>query len=176
MTIAALSSTPHPMLDPPVRALAAVPAAEFARIRQRLLLDCCKWDPQVGDMGTLAEFPLLLAPETWHRLASWAEALTAEALDAEEALLRAPHLYGRLALPPAPGAWIAQRRFHSIPLATPRGPLHSCVGIYTVNGRASGICGRLSAGPVVDYRAIDAAVLVGTGDSDERTVERRMEG
>lgn len=64
----------------------------------------------------------------------------------------------------ARGEWLEQRRFSSVPVATPWGDMHACLGVYTVNGRAVGTYGRLSRGPVVDYRAVDAAVLI-----EERT-------
>ena len=57
--------------------------------------------------------------------------------------------------------WIAQRRFDSLPLATPWGPMHACVGTYTVDGKAAGMYGRVSHLPIVDYRSSDAAVLIG---------------
>jgi glutathionylspermidine synthase len=64
----------------------------------------------------------------------------------------------------APTRWIAQRRFHVTPLDTPLGPMTVCVGVYVVDGEVCGTYGRLSASPVIDFRAIDAAVLV-EGDS-----------
>jgi hypothetical protein len=59
-----------------------------------------------------------------------------------------------------PWNWAAQRRFDAVPLETPDGPMFPCLGVYTVNGRAAGIYGRLSRGPVVDYAAVDVAVLL----------------
>ena len=59
-----------------------------------------------------------------------------------------------------PRDWVAQRRFHSVPLESPRGPLHACIGVYVVDGAVAGAYGRLSLSPVIDYAAIDAAVLV----------------
>lgn len=35
----------------------------FDRVRRRMIFDCCKWDPQVEDVATLAPFPLLLRRE-----------------------------------------------------------------------------------------------------------------
>lgn len=61
------------------------------------------------------------------------------------------------------GQWLAQRRFESRPLATPWGPMHACVGVYTVDARAAGMYGRLSHHHIVDFRAADAAVLIGNG-------------
>jgi hypothetical protein len=59
-----------------------------------------------------------------------------------------------------PTQWAAQRRFDVLPVATPCGPMYPCLGVYAVNGRASGIYGRMSARPFIDYSAIDVAVLV----------------
>jgi glutathionylspermidine synthase len=73
--------------------------AAYRRLRRRVVLDGCKWDPQVGDVATLAPFPLLLSQPTWHRLANDAEALASETLRIEEALLHAPSLQRRIAVP-----------------------------------------------------------------------------
>lgn len=63
-------------------------------------------------------------------------------------------------LPLVRGEWLAQRRFEPIPLETPSGPMHVCLGVYTVDGRAVGMYGRLSRHAIVDFRAVDVAVLV----------------
>jgi glutathionylspermidine synthase len=60
-----------------------------------------------------------------------------------------------------PGAWVAQRRFEGVAVPTPLGPMQPCIGVYTVDGRAAGIYGRMASGAVIDYAAIDVAVLVG---------------
>lgn len=59
-----------------------------------------------------------------------------------------------------PGNWVAQRRFNSVPLDTPLGPRHACLGVYTVNGTAAGAYARLAARPLVDFEAMDAALLI----------------
>lgn len=74
-------------------------AKQFAAVRRQVLLDGFKWDPQVGDVGTLAAFALILPESVWRQLAWLAEQLTAEALCAEEELLQRPELLGRLGLP-----------------------------------------------------------------------------
>ena len=76
-------------------------AARFAAIRRRLMLDHCKWDPQVGDVSTLARFALVLPAEEWGRLARLAERLAAETDSAERELLLRPDLMRRLGLPAA---------------------------------------------------------------------------
>jgi hypothetical protein len=60
-----------------------------------------------------------------------------------------------------PGEWAIQRRFEAIPVRTPDGDMSACLGVYTINGRAAGVYGRLTAGRMIDYAAIDVAVLVG---------------
>jgi glutathionylspermidine synthase len=72
---------------------------QFEPIRRRMVLDHCKWDPQVGDVSTLARFALILPADTWRQLANLAEKLTAEALQAEAELLHRPELLAHLGLP-----------------------------------------------------------------------------
>jgi hypothetical protein len=57
--------------------------------------------------------------------------------------------------------WIVQRRFETPPLATPVGPRFVCLGVFTVDGSAAGVYGRLASRPLIDERACDVAVLVG---------------
>jgi glutathionylspermidine synthase len=59
-----------------------------------------------------------------------------------------------------PGFWVAQRRFESLAIPTPCGPLYPCLGVYTVNGRAAGIYGRMAPRRLIDYAALEVAVLV----------------
>lgn len=66
----------------------------------------------------------------------------------------------RLGVKCSPGNWVAQRRFESIPVSTPAGPRHACVGVYTVNGQAAGAYARLSIKPVIDFAATDVALLL----------------
>ena len=65
-----------------------------------------------------------------------------------------------------PRQWAAQRRFAALAIATPLGDMYPCLGVYTVNGRACGIYGRMSAKPFIDYAAIDVAILVNNDDGD----------
>ena len=59
-----------------------------------------------------------------------------------------------------PRDWVAQRRFEIVPLQTPEGPRYVCLGVYTVDGTASGIYGRCSASPIINHTAQDVAVLL----------------
>ena len=60
----------------------------------------------------------------------------------------------------APDKWVGQRRFESVPVMTPLGPRHVCVGVYTVNGKAAGIYARMAEKPLMDYTAVDVALLI----------------
>ncbi|MDI3283904.1 glutathionylspermidine synthase family protein [Polyangium sp. 15x6] len=60
----------------------------------------------------------------------------------------------------APADWVAQRRFTTIPLETPLGPMLPCIGVYTVDGRAAGAYGRVTERPFIDAAATDVAVLI----------------
>jgi len=66
-----------------------------------------------------------------------------------------------------PRDWVAQRRFHTRRLDTPLGPLYPCVGVYVIDGRAAGVYARLARAPVIDYQAIDVALLVEEGNARE---------
>src|SRR5205085_9568444 len=72
---------------------------EVARLRRRLVLEHFKWDPQVGDVETLARFPLVIPAEVEGDLAYLAEALASEAMAAERELVGRPALVARLGLP-----------------------------------------------------------------------------
>jgi len=63
-----------------------------------------------------------------------------------------------------PGNWVAQRRFESLPIETPAGPRYVCIGVYTVNGRAAGAYARISIKPLVDFSAVDVALLLEEDD------------
>jgi hypothetical protein len=63
-----------------------------------------------------------------------------------------------------PRHWVAQRRFESVPVETPLGPMHVCLGVFVIDGRAAGIYGRMARVPLINARAYDIAVLVETED------------
>lgn len=62
-----------------------------------------------------------------------------------------------------PRHWVAQRRFEVERVDTPAGPVAACIGVYVVDGRATGVYGRVTRGPVIDWSATDVAVLVEDG-------------
>jgi glutathionylspermidine synthase len=77
------------------------------------------------------------------------------------ALMPASHWFRtRLSVLTNPARWVAQRRFVSVPITTPVGSRHVCVGVYTVNGRVAGAYARLSEKPVIDFAAVDVALLI----------------
>jgi glutathionylspermidine synthase len=59
-----------------------------------------------------------------------------------------------------PRQWAAQRRFQPLPVASPIGDVYPCVGVYTIDGVTCGAYTRVSTRPVIDHRAIDAALLL----------------
>jgi hypothetical protein len=93
------STLAPPRLSPPLRCGEPLNPETFARIRREMILHGCKWDPQVGDVSTLAAFPLLIPSSRWRELAILAEQLSAELLASEQELIRRPDLYGRLGMP-----------------------------------------------------------------------------
>jgi len=65
-----------------------------------------------------------------------------------------------------PEKWVAQRKFQIVPVETEGGPVYPCIGVYTVGGRVAGLYGRVSASPLIDCNALDAAVLLTEGESE----------
>ena len=94
-----MSATVEVPSSAPLRAGRSLSSGVFEVVRRRTMLEGCKWDAQVGDVATLAEFPLLLERATWLELAGAAERLTAETLAAEDELLTRPELLARIGLP-----------------------------------------------------------------------------
>lgn len=90
-----------------------------------------------GNTGDTVAAPGWVTPERWRQV--------------EREVHRAPH------------AWVAQRRFRTRAIATPVGERYPCLGVYTVNGRAAGVYARLAHGPLVDFRAEEAAFLTEDG-------------
>ncbi len=63
-----------------------------------------------------------------------------------------------------PSNWVAQRRFEACAIDSPAGEIFPCIGVYTVNGKAAGIYGRYSHKPLIDFAAVDVAVLLEKAD------------
>ena len=77
----------------------SLPSDIFSTIRRRMILDYCKWDPQVGDESVLLEQPLILGVDDWTYLATSAEKMAEEINSAEAELLAQPRLMAQLAMP-----------------------------------------------------------------------------
>jgi hypothetical protein len=75
--------------------------AAFAELRRRAIVDCCKWDPQVGDACAIAPAPLVVTRAAWQEVVRIAEALAEETLAAERELIERPDLHRTLGLPRA---------------------------------------------------------------------------
>jgi glutathionylspermidine synthase len=68
-------------------------------LRNRVALNHFKWDPQVGDVSTLAPFPLLINNEHLKNLWHWSQKLSEELFAAEDEVLENPELLCHLGLP-----------------------------------------------------------------------------
>src|SRR5690348_14920361 len=87
------------MAVPPLTFGPAVPTPEFQIIRNKMALDFCKWDSQVGDVTTLFRQPLVLGAKSWRQLQHAAEVLSSELICAERELQDRPELCRVLGLP-----------------------------------------------------------------------------
>jgi glutathionylspermidine synthase len=96
-----VTATPSPPLVDavPLRAGSTLEPDAFHEIRRSLVLQSCKWDPQVGDIETISRFPLFLCRKHWRWLAETARLLTAELMAAERELIARPELHRGLGLP-----------------------------------------------------------------------------
>jgi glutathionylspermidine synthase len=83
----------------PGMALRSLPATGCQELRRRAIFECCKWDPQVEDVDTLAPMALVLKQPAWRELRVAAEAMAAETQALQQALARRPDLHRTLALP-----------------------------------------------------------------------------
>jgi glutathionylspermidine synthase len=95
-----------PLLSHPFRAVEPFPAAVAAVIRRRAIFECCKWDPQVEDVSTIADAPIVMDGAAWRSLVTSAERLAAEVVAAEQELRHRPELHKILGLP-----WTVRRLF-----------------------------------------------------------------
>jgi hypothetical protein len=60
----------------------------------------------------------------------------------------------------SPGRWVTQRRFRALPLDSPCGAVYPCIGVYTIDGRSAGAYARISPRPLIDFAAVDVALLI----------------
>ena len=83
----------------PFRPVEPLPPAVARSIRRRAIFDCCKWDPQVEDVATIADLPIVLMRSEWLALVAAAETLASEVASAERELRDRPDLHDTLGLP-----------------------------------------------------------------------------
>lgn len=56
--------------------------------------------------------------------------------------------------------WIVQRRFDPLPVASDTGAVYPCIGVYTIDGRAAGVYARAGITRIIDYAALEVALLI----------------
>jgi glutathionylspermidine synthase len=78
---------------------AALSPELFSQIRRRMVLEYCKWDPQVGDESVLLSQPVVIDSETWALLATAAERMSSEISEVEAELLKRPEVMAELGMP-----------------------------------------------------------------------------
>jgi glutathionylspermidine synthase len=79
--------------------IALVPlAVDYPQYRRDVIFRCCKWDPQVDDVSTIADHACVLSAREGRALANLAESLAAETLALESALFERPELWRTLGL------------------------------------------------------------------------------
>jgi glutathionylspermidine synthase len=150
---------------PEVR-LVPIPAAEYGAFRRQVIFSCCKWDPQVGDVNTVADCVAVLSAAAARRLSAWAEALAAETLAAEAELARRPDLWRELGLPgPVCRALLeAAGRHHTAGVRVMRFDLHPTHGgwaVSEVNSDVPGGFAESSALARLASRFVPGAVACG---------------
>jgi len=66
-----------------------------------------------------------------------------------------------------PERWVVQRKFEILPVWSELGWAHPCIGVFTINGQAAGAYTRVGLRPVIDYNAMDVALLIAEDGGDE---------
>ncbi|HMN95562.1 MAG TPA: hypothetical protein PKC43_04990 [Phycisphaerales bacterium] len=82
-----------------IRAGLALDAAGARALREAMLFEAGKWDPQHAEGSALAPYAILLDPALWRELATLAEGMAKELLAAERALAGHPERWKDLGLP-----------------------------------------------------------------------------
>jgi glutathionylspermidine synthase len=65
-----------------------------------------------------------------------------------------------------PERWVVQRKFDVAPVWSELGWVYPCIGVFTIHGEAAGAYTRVGLRPVIDYKAMDVALLIAEEDSD----------
>lgn len=79
--------------------LASVPDDKYSGYRYEVIFKAYKWDPQVGDHNTISKDVVLMSRETAKQLEEWAEKLSEETMQMEEAFTERMDLARKLAIP-----------------------------------------------------------------------------
>ena len=77
--------------------LARIPGERYSDYRYEAIFRAYKWDPQVEDHNTVAEHVVLLDRQTARQLEQWAEQLSAETMEIEQAMMERSDLVKKLA-------------------------------------------------------------------------------
>ena len=79
--------------------LARIPGERYSDYRYEAIFRAYKWVPQVEDHNTVAEHVVLLDSQTARQLEQWAEQLSAETMEIEQAMMERSDLVKKLGLP-----------------------------------------------------------------------------
>jgi len=79
--------------------LVSIPDEQYSDYRTDVIFQAYKWDPQVNDQNTIAKFVLLITPDAARQLGEWAQQLSFETIQIEEALINNLPLAKKLGLP-----------------------------------------------------------------------------
>jgi glutathionylspermidine synthase len=82
-----------------VAELALIPEDKYSEYRYDAIFKAYKWDPQVGDHNTVAKHVVIIDQETARQLERYAEQLSEETMQMEEALINKPKLVKKLGFP-----------------------------------------------------------------------------
>jgi hypothetical protein len=104
----------------PFKAGATLSKDDWCEVRHESIFECCKWDIQPEDHSVLAPFPILLEESHWRDLAKYSGAVSREALEAENELLRRPELHATPGIPSRIQKILRRSREHSTSAPAPR--------------------------------------------------------
>jgi len=72
---------------------------QYPEFKKKVIFQCCKWDPQVGDVNAISDHIVVISKDISQRLIQWAESLSKETLALENQLIKNPNLWNELSLP-----------------------------------------------------------------------------
>lgn len=86
-------------MAPPWHYGRSISPTQLYSVRESMIFDHCKWDPQTGDTAVLCPAPLILERAAADEIARLAEAMSVEILAAERAIVASPSALSELGLP-----------------------------------------------------------------------------